>query len=106
MHYIVGTKIIANTQPRARTGSGPRSVGAVQTRRPVVTDKFEPGQRYTLHYIKKTSDGKVLYTFKNDGGGEQFEMEFESPSAGDLYIARVLGDVLPDYNKFYEKNKG
>jgi hypothetical protein len=106
MHYIVGTKITVNTQPHTRRGPGPRSVGAVQTRRAVVTDKFHPGQRYTLHYIKKNSDGKVLYTFKNDTDGEQFQMAFESATAGDLYIAKILGDVLPDYNKFYEKNKG
>jgi len=105
MHYIIGTKIFVNTQPQTQRGRGPRSVGAVQTRRSVASDKFLPGQQYTLYYIKK-SDDKVLYTFKNDSDGEIFHMEFDSAGAADLYIAKLLGDSLPDYNKFYEKNKG
>jgi len=101
MHYIVGTKIIVNTSPNVRQSSGPRSVGSAQVNRRVNTEHFQPGNEYMLHYIKKEKK-KFVYTFKNNTTDEKFLLPFESPGEADRYIARLLGEKLPDYKKHYD----
>ena len=91
MHYIIGTKIFVNSAPVKSAGL--RSVGTVQTKRNVDTQHFQPGIQYELFYIKKDKDSKMLYTFLD----ESTEVKF------DRYIAKILGEALPDYNKFYDK---
>jgi hypothetical protein len=104
MHYIIGTKIFVNSAPvKAGTTSGPRSVGAVRVKRNVDTKHFQPGIQYELFYIKKDQDNKMLYTFVDESTEEKFDVVFDSTSAADRYIAKILGEVLPDYNKFYDK---
>ena len=105
MHYIVGTQIKANNlHPLAQSSSKLRSVGAVQLRRKVISDHFLPGEVYSLYYIKKTEDGKLNYTFLNSGTDQKFDIIFETAKAADIYLAKVMGDQLPDYEKFYDKN--
>ena len=107
MHYIVGTQIkSSNLHPVPQSSSKLRSVGSVQLKRKVVSEHFLPGEIYTLYYIKKAEDAKFTYTFQNNGTEETFDIIFESAKAADVYIARVMGENLPDYEKFYDKNKG
>tara|TARA_Y100000310_G_C20600318_1_gene772666 strand:+ start:681 stop:1001 length:321 start_codon:yes stop_codon:yes gene_type:complete len=106
MHYIIGTEIIVNERQTTAQSSRLRSVGAAQINRPVSTEYFKPGNIYTLYYIKRANDEKFLYTFQNKHDGEKFDMIFDSGNAADRYIAKILGERIPDYNKFYEKNKG
>ena len=102
MHYIVGTKIIVNTAPQTRQSqSGLRSVGAVQVNRSVNTEHFQPGNEYTLYYIKKHNKNFV-YTFKNNTTEEKFLIPFESPGEADKYISKILGEKLPDYKKHHQ----
>lgn len=104
MHYIVGTKIIVNINPQAQHAAGPRSVGAAPVQRRLNTENFKPGSEYTLHYIRKR-EKNFLYTFKDSTTGETFFMTFESTLDADSFIAKLLGEKLPDYKSHYE-NQG
>jgi hypothetical protein len=99
MHYIVGTRIQVNSNP-VQT-SGPRSVGAAPAKRKVNTEYFEPGREYSLYYIRKVDSG-FDYTFTDEESGEKTVVTFESASKADEYIARILGEKLPNYDKFYK----
>jgi len=99
MHYIVGTKIAVNSNRRSQTGT--RSVGTPTVSRPVNSEYFEPGKDYSLYYIKKTEDG-IDYTFNDEQTGEKTVVTFESALRADQYIAKILGEKLPNYDKFYK----
>ena len=105
MHYIIGTQIRAKTTTAAAQSSSKlRSVGAVQIKKTATSEHFVPGQTYTLYYIKKTDDDKMAYTFRDNSTEEKFDVIFESSKAADVYLSKVLGESLPDYDKFYDKN--
>ena len=107
MHYIIGTQIRSNSlHPAPTSSSRLKSVGAVQLRKKVVSEHFLPGETYTLYYIKQIEDDKLQYTFLNNTTEEKFDMMFDSAKDADIYLSRVLGEKLPDYESFYDKNKG
>lgn len=102
MHYIIGHKItvggvVQSEAPRLR------SIGAQQVKRSVPTDGFEAGKTYSIFYIRRTDNG-VQYTFTEDGGDGKIEKQFANTKEGDVYIAKLLGDKLPDYDKFYNES--
>lgn len=101
MHYIIGTTITVNTEPQQ--SSGPRSVGSAPAKRVVNTEYFEPGKQYTIYYIKKM-DGGIMYTFNEENTGDKISVTFGSAREADMYIARILGEKLPNYEDFYSKS--
>ena len=99
MHYIIGHQIIIGA---GQVSQAPRmrSIGAQQVTKSTPLDGFEPGRVYSLFYIKRQDD-KVIYTFSEAGSDVKIQKEFASTKDGDLYIARLLGEQLPNYDKFY-----
>jgi|10_taG_2_1085330.scaffolds.fasta_scaffold00440_4 hypothetical protein len=101
MHYIIGQRIIVK-EGLVPASSGLRSIGAQPIKRKVATEEFKRGTAYMLYYIKKVDEG-VLYTFKSDDG-DLIDKPFKSTADGDRFIARLLGENLPDYGKFYKES--
>jgi hypothetical protein len=98
MHYIVGTKIAVSNVRRA---TGTRSIGTPEIGRPVNSEYFEPGKEYSLYYIRKVDEG-INYTFNDEQTGDKTVVTFESALKADQYIAKILGEKLPNYDKFYK----
>ena len=103
MHYILNTSFQApgGVSLRPRIG-GPTRFGAQTESAPLTNSKFEPGEIYTIAYIKKVENG-VEYTFKS-GKGKIVTEVFESCNDADKLIANMRGETLPDYDSFYNNS--
>ncbi len=49
-------------------------------------------------------DGGIMYTFNEENTGDKISVTFGSAREADMYIARILGEKLPNYEDFYSKS--
>ena len=96
MHYIIGTRILFT---RSKIQPGISSSGIKLLKKP---PEFEYDTTYSLYNIKK-SDDKFIYSFQSNIG-EIVQIEFNSISAGDQYIAKLKREIIPDYDSFHSRN--
>jgi len=84
MHYIVGTSF--RVAPNSKVN---------------IRDKrFVPNQSYVLTYISRKQD-KVIYFFS--GGGQKFQIEFNSCREGDALISKFRNENIPNYEERVEE---
>lgn len=96
MHYIIGTRIAFNkTPPKIGASSGSIKIA----KKPA---EFEYGTIYALYNIKR-SDDKFVYSFR-DSNNSITQIEFDSITAADTYIAKIKMEELPDYDSIYARN--
>ncbi|NBW57200.1 hypothetical protein EBR43_05330 [bacterium] len=82
MHYIIGTTISVNPNPRASLSSRDK--------------RFKPGVIYKLYNISRKED-KVVYFFAGSDG-TKINQEFQSCREGDKFISSMRNENLPDYS--------
>ena len=102
MHYIIGASFNVPRNPNVVTPhTGVTSL--TQPAPPVIVKEFshfKPGTQYTLHYIERLEDG-LKYLFRGSDG-DIVDLQFESASQGDEFIAKLKSEELPDYSKIYK----
>jgi hypothetical protein len=96
MHYIIGTQIRLNSNPRQDPRRGYTRV--------IKSDKFKPDVTYSLYHIRQDDEGKVRYVFVSNDQQDVVGLIFDSPSEADKEISRLRGEQLPDYNEVYSRN--
>ena len=106
MHYIIGTLVYVAATAPAQT-SGPRSVTAKPIRSIKSSTPFEFEQPYSLQSVRYNNTESVYeYLFVNENTGEPLGLKFKTSREADLCIANALGQLLPDYDKFYKNSTG
>jgi hypothetical protein len=70
-------------------------VGQPQLNRRIFSNKFAPDASYSIYHIYKKDD-KFVYVFAESDTDNRVEVSFDSTRGADVYIARLIGEKLPD----------
>lgn len=93
MHYIPGTRLI----PSSTSGSKHSTISQFKSARKKI-GPFLVGREYELWCIRKTPQETYKYIFKDLTSHNTEELIFDTMSQADVYIAKVRGEDLPNYN--------
>jgi hypothetical protein len=83
MHYITGTRI--SIKPNPNRGFRSRE------------NSFTVNTQYALSHISKQSNNTLGYTFTG-ADRSSVTLSFETARQADAFIAKLRGEVIPDYD--------